>query len=102
MVADLAMAGRVCTSPGFAPFAAKMRAAALPDIAIATFAHYYAQLCAGAAGLVPGGDIDKVVGLPELEALAGHREAGRAALGRAVVIKLNGGLGTSMGMTQAK
>src|SRR6185436_5602481 len=35
-------------------------------------------------------------------ALASYRDAGKAALARAVVIKLNGGLGTSMGMTRAK
>src|SRR5262249_48390388 len=38
----------------------------------------------------------------EVDALARYRDAGVAALGRAVVIKLNGGLGTTMGLTRAK
>ena len=87
---------------GFAPFAAKMRAAGLPEIAIATFAHYYTQLGSGAAGTVAAADIDAVEEVPDLATLADFRDAGRAALGSAVVIKLNGGLGTTMGMTQAK
>src|SRR5262245_34475275 len=90
------------STPGFAPFAEKMRVAGLPEIAIATFAHYYVQLRAGEAGLVPGSDIATVEPPPTLADLMRHRTAGRAALARAVVIKLNGGLGTSMGMTQAK
>ena len=88
--------------PGFAPFATRMRADGLPPAVIETFAHYYAQLCAGAAGKVSQAEIDPVDDLPDAAALAGCRGAGTEALARAVVIKLNGGLGTSMGMTRAK
>ena len=47
-------------------------------------------------------EIDPVDQVPSAEALAGGEEAGKAALKRAVVVKLNGGLGTSMGMRRAK
>jgi UTP--glucose-1-phosphate uridylyltransferase len=79
-----------------------MRAARVPDVAIATFAHYYRQLEAGATGLVPESEIEAVGSLPDADALPPPTDAVREALDRTVVIKLNGGLGTSMGMTGPK
>jgi UTP--glucose-1-phosphate uridylyltransferase len=79
---------------------AKMAAAGVPDVAIATFAHYYRQLEAGETGLVPEADIAPVESLPSFDDLP-DADA-RDVLDRAVAIKLNGGLGTSMGMTRAK
>ena len=78
----------------------KMVAAGVPDVAIATFAHYYRQLEAGETGLVPEADIAPVESLPSFDDLP-DADA-RDVLDRAVAIKLNGGLGTSMGMTRAK
>jgi UTP--glucose-1-phosphate uridylyltransferase len=89
-------------SPAFGPFAAKMRSAGVPQLAIDIFAHYFARLGEGATGKVPRADIDPVDDVPDAGALAGFEPAGREALGRAVVVKLNGGLGTSMGMRRAK
>ncbi len=86
----------------FGPFADKMHAAAQPALAIRTFRHYYDQLAAGATGLVPEGAILPVPDLTDADTLGAFEPAGRTALGRAVVIKLNGGLGTSMGMSRAK
>ena len=86
----------------FAPFAAKMESEGLPALAIRTFRHYYAQLCAGESGLLPESALAPVRELPDLASLDGYAEAGRAALDAAVAIKLNGGLATSMGMTRAK
>ncbi|MGI9431258.1 MAG: UTP--glucose-1-phosphate uridylyltransferase [Myxococcota bacterium] len=87
----------------FAPFAQKMQDAGLPDVAIRAFKDAYDQLCSGATGLMRRDELSDVGELPAAEGLdEASREAGRAALGQAVVIKLNGGLGTSMGMTQAK
>jgi UTP--glucose-1-phosphate uridylyltransferase len=80
----------------------KMRAAGVPDVAIATFAHYYRQLEEGASGLVPEAEIEPVESVPDADALPERSDAAREALDRTVVIKLNGGLGTSMGMTMAK
>ncbi|MCA9516959.1 MAG: UTP--glucose-1-phosphate uridylyltransferase, partial [Myxococcales bacterium] len=87
----------------FAPFAARMRALGQPELAIRTFATYYEQLRAGATGLLPEADIEPVTGLPDADTdLGDHHAAGQAALPHTVVIKLNGGLGTGMGMTRAK
>jgi UTP--glucose-1-phosphate uridylyltransferase len=77
---------------------AKMRSADVPDAAIATFGHYYEQLEAGESGMVPEDTIEPVRDLIDAEALP----EGDAPLDQAVVIKLNGGLGTSMGMDRAK
>jgi UTP--glucose-1-phosphate uridylyltransferase len=77
----------------------KMRAEGLGEVAIDTFAHYYEQLQEGASGMLPEADIDPVEDPPALEELP---EADPALVDRAVVIQLNGGLGTSMGMRRAK
>jgi len=91
------------TDSAFAPFAALMRAAGQPELAIRTFAHYHAQLLAGATGLVAEEAITPAADLPDAEVLGDtYAERGREALEATVVIKLNGGLGTSMGMTAAK
>ncbi len=91
------------TETDAAPFVTRMKEAGLPDIAIRNFLHYYEALGAGESGLIPEADIEPVGGLPDAEALdPALADLGRAALGRTVVIKLNGGLGTSMGMQKAK
>jgi UTP--glucose-1-phosphate uridylyltransferase len=76
----------------------KMRRAGLPEPAIDTFRHYYEQLAAGETGMLPESEIEPAEGVVDLESL----EEGGAPLDEAVVLKLNGGLGTSMGMTRAK
>jgi UTP--glucose-1-phosphate uridylyltransferase len=86
----------------FAPFAARMAAAGEPPIAIGIFRHYYELLRAGEHGKLGAAVIEPATGVPDAATLSTYREAGQAALARAVVVKLNGGLGTSMGMTKAK
>jgi UTP--glucose-1-phosphate uridylyltransferase len=87
----------------FAPFAERMIAEGLPDIFINHFAHYYDALLRGDDGLIPEADIRPVAALPDAAQLPAHyAEAGRDATGRVVTIKLNGGLGTSMGLTGPK
>jgi UTP--glucose-1-phosphate uridylyltransferase len=86
----------------FAPFAEKMRAEGLPEEAIRSFARYYAELAAGESGTLSRREIEPVASVEGAESLGGYREAGYAALARAAVVKLNGGLGTTMGMRQAK
>jgi UTP--glucose-1-phosphate uridylyltransferase len=86
----------------FRPFEAKMQAEGLPAVAIESFRHYYGALRAGSTGLLARDAIGPVDDVPEADALKPHRESGVEALGRCAVIKLNGGLGTSMGMTRAK
>ena len=86
----------------FAPFAAKMEAAGLPPLAIESFRFYFEQYRAGIAGVIPEASITPVDDVPDTGALASYDAAGHQALGHAVVIKLNGGLGTSMGLSGAK
>src|SRR4029453_17396984 len=79
-----------------------MRAEGLPEPLIRSFARSYDELAAGARGTLSEREIEPVESVEGAGALAGHAEAGRAALSRAAVVKLNGGLGTTMGMRQAK
>jgi UTP--glucose-1-phosphate uridylyltransferase len=76
----------------------KMRREGIPDAAVNVFRHYYEQLRDGATGMLPEAEIEPVEDVQALDDLP----EGDLPLDSAVVIKLNGGLGTSMGMTQAK
>ena len=76
----------------------KMEAEGLPKAAIDTFRHYYVQLESGETGMLPEDSIEPVDEVAEF----GELPEEDGPLDRAVVLKLNGGLGTSMGMTQAK
>jgi UTP--glucose-1-phosphate uridylyltransferase len=87
------------TSDGLRASVDKMRAEGVGDAAIATFAHYYEQLREGASGMLPESEIEPVDDVTALDDLP---DADPGLLDSAVVIKLNGGLGTSMGMTKAK
>jgi UTP--glucose-1-phosphate uridylyltransferase len=80
----------------------KMREEGVADAAINAFEHYYRQLEAGETGLMPEDSIEPVDDLPHLDDLPFNAAAEREALRRAVVLRLNGGLGTSMGLTGAK
>jgi UTP--glucose-1-phosphate uridylyltransferase len=90
--------GRVELVDGLQASLEKMRREGLPDAAIETFRHYYEQLAGGETGMLPESAIEPVSDVVDLDALP----EGDAALDQAVVLKLNGGLGTSMGMTRAK
>ncbi len=76
----------------------KMRADGAHAAAVDTFRHYYERLRAGEAGVLREDEIEPVDEVPAFEELP----RGDAPLDEAVVIKLNGGLGTGMGMTRAK
>jgi UTP--glucose-1-phosphate uridylyltransferase len=78
----------------------KMRAEEVADAAIETFRDVYTRWQEGETGLLPESEIEPLRDLPSLEDL--DDDEGSDALDRAIVLKLNGGLGTSMGMTQAK
>jgi UTP--glucose-1-phosphate uridylyltransferase len=80
----------------------KMRTAGAADVAIKVFSHYYRLLESGQQGTIREDDIEPVGELPHLERLDPGEESRRAALAETVVIKLNGGLGTSMGVTGPK
>ncbi len=85
-------------------FISKMESAKLHPLVINTFTYYYKKVVSGATGLISDRDI-KPVAPDEIEdasRIKEYDESGRKALSRAVIIKLNGGLGTSMGLTRAK
>ncbi|EFN56330.1 hypothetical protein CHLNCDRAFT_144780, partial [Chlorella variabilis] len=112
-------------------FKTKMDKAGLSEAAQGAFKLNYEQLVRGVTGLVPDRDIDSVQELPRLEALKASAEEGadikacrrRCCRGclhpadvpgllppaccadllkQTAVLKLNGGLGTSMGLEKAK
>jgi UTP--glucose-1-phosphate uridylyltransferase len=80
----------------------KMRADGAPDVAVQNFRHYYERLASGETGTIPEDEIEPATDLPSAADLPEPGDDGKEALERAVVIRLNGGLGTSMGMTAAK
>ena len=90
------------TDPQLEASLRKMRADGVSDIGVATFAHYFERLRAGEAGELAEADIEPVDELPDVAELADDERGARDALRRAVVVKVNGGLGTSMGMTGPK
>ncbi|MFD1947718.1 UTP--glucose-1-phosphate uridylyltransferase [Nocardioides aestuarii] len=88
-------------SPGLQRARQKMAAAGVDEVAIETFAHYYRLLEHGETGMVPEASIEPL-DMPRLADVEVSDEAAAAAIAKTVVIKLNGGLGTSMGMDRAK
>lgn len=80
----------------------KMEAAGQGGAPAEVFRHYYKELESGATGVVAESDIEPVGDLPLLEGQQVTPEQAREALAATVMIRLNGGLGTSMGMTKAK
>src|SRR3954453_17439488 len=76
----------------------KMQAEGIPQAAIDTFRHYYEQLERGETGMLPEDTIEPLEDVTSFDELVSED----GPLDEAVVLKLNGGLGTSMGMTQAK
>ena len=80
----------------------KMRDDGVADVGVATFAHDFERLRAGEAGELAESEIEPVDELPDASELPADEHGARDALERTVVLKLNGGLGTSMGMTGPK
>ena len=70
--------------------------------AIDVFTHYYRQLESGATGTLAEADLEPIPALPKLAEVAVDDGEAGSALAATAVIKLNGGLGTSMGMDRAK
>lgn len=90
------------SADGFPEFETKMRHAGASDAAIRAFQHSYQSLASGKTGMLTERSIQPVASLPRFEEIAGKSAADGALLSQAVVIKLNGGLGTSMGLERAK
>src|SRR5690606_27127305 len=79
----------------------KMADAGVGPIPREVFAHYFRLLEAGETGMIPEASIEPI----DMESLADVEvddDVAREAIRHTAVIKLNGGLGTSMGMDRAK
>ncbi len=79
----------------------KMADAGVDQVAIDVFAHYYRMVESGETGMIPESSIEPV-DIPALADVDLPDPAPTDGLARTVVIKLNGGLGTSMGLDRAK
>jgi UTP--glucose-1-phosphate uridylyltransferase len=89
------------SSAGLERARTKMSEAGIDPVAVETFAHYYRLLEHGETGMIPESTIDPL-DMESLSDVEVDDETGTAALRTTAVIKLNGGLGTSMGMERAK
>jgi UDP-N-acetylglucosamine pyrophosphorylase len=87
----------------FQPIAEKMRTAGLSSAAVRAFEGNYRALQRNETGLIGEDTITAVPELPEAKSLPvpGHADF-QNLLRKTVVIKLNGGLGTGMGLEKAK
>lgn len=80
----------------------KMLDGGVPAAAVEVFAHYFRQLGDGVSGIIAESEIDPLTSPASLADVEIDPGQEREAFARTVMVKLNGGLGTSMGMTQAK
>ncbi|HTP23650.1 MAG TPA: UTP--glucose-1-phosphate uridylyltransferase [Solirubrobacteraceae bacterium] len=78
---------------------AKMRDAGQPEEAIRNFASAYRRLESGESAMLPSAELEPAGDVPALDGLP---DADGGALGRVAVIKLNGGLATTMGLRSPK
>ncbi len=85
-------------------FIDKMQNEGLPPLVIDTFAHYYYQVVSGESGLVFDREIQPLEPheIEDFNNLKKYTAAGQHALDQAVRIVLNGGLGTTMGLSGPK
>ena len=80
----------------------KMSEAGVSEAAIDVFSHYYGELEAGATGLLREDTIAPLTDPPMLEDVEIDEASAAEAIRKTVLIKLNGGLGTSMGLDGPK
>jgi len=85
-------------------FISKMKKKNLDSSVIDTFAYYYQLLVSGESGLIYDKDITPVNSneIKEIDSLKDYYDAGKRVLDNCVMLVLNGGLGTSMGLTKTK
>ncbi len=80
----------------------KMHGAGVASAAVDVFSRFYRLLEGGQSGYVREDDVEPLTGLTRHADLDVDAADASAALARTAIIKLNGGLGTSMGMDRAK
>jgi UTP--glucose-1-phosphate uridylyltransferase len=78
----------------------KMRAAGQPEEAIRVFRSAYERLATGESALIPTAELEPAGDVPRLEELPEGADA--EVLDQFAVIKLNGGLATTMGLQRPK
>jgi len=88
----------------FSPFREKMQSAGLSAAAIAAFERSFYLLAANETGLIAEASIRPASDFPRYEDICSSAaaEGDSAVLARTVMLKLNGGLGTGMGLEKAK
>jgi len=91
---------RAKSDPRFAAFERKMRAEGLSSAAIDAFRYTYGVLVSGESTMIPEEAIKPVDSLPTLASLGVAEDP--SLLSKTVMLKLNGGLGTGMGLAMAK
>jgi len=86
--------------PSFEPIKAKMEAEGIAVSAISAFESTFNSLVSGNTGMIPESTISPVPDLVSAESI--NVEPNTELLKETVVLKLNGGLGTGMGLDKAK
>ena len=86
----------------FVAFEQKMTAAGMGDATIRAFRRNYEGLMRRETGMISEESITPAEGMASLAEISTGATADRSLLSRAVVIKLNGGLGTGMGLQGPK
>ncbi len=86
----------------FTSFATKMTAAGMGDAAIRAFRRNYEALLRNETGMISEDTISPATGLASFEEIAAAGAPDLSLLSQSVVIKLNGGLGTGMGLQGPK
>ncbi len=84
-------------------FLVKMGDEGVPDLAVRSFSHYYQLLVQGETGLIGEDGISPIEEIPNYDTLGNsYASIGNNEVSRTAILKLNGGLGTSMGLKGAK
>ncbi len=83
-------------------FREKMREAGLSEIALKNFEFYYQKLLEGDRGTLPSNDINVPGEFPRASSIDADTSELSTFVDKVCIIKLNGGLGTSMGLDRAK
>lgn len=76
--------------------------AGVPPAAVEVFSRFYRLLEAGETGMIPESDVAPLTDVTRRQDLAVTDDQAASALAATAIVKLNGGLGTSMGMDRAK
>ena len=89
-------------TPPLSSIRARLESDRTPSLVAQSFLDNARRWGAGDLGVIPGRHLVPIGPLPKLADLDELDPAGEEAIRRTVVIKLNGGLGTGMGLDKAK